>query len=232
MKKPILKAQDIGHVYGSGETQVTALQNVNLDIYPDEVTLLMGPSGSGKTTLVQILGALLRPTSGHVAFRDRQFSGLPEETRCSLRRTSLGFIFQSSNLFPMLTALENVLLALDVVGIKGQAALQRATMLLTQVGLANRMQHHPAQLSGGQRQRVGIARALAGNPSVILADEPTASLDAESSKTVMHLLHDLAHKSGKAVIIVTHDHRLIPMSDRIIRVSDGRIVVSQEEEHT
>lgn len=231
MKHPILKAVNISHIYGSGETQTIALQNINLDIHAGEVTLLMGPSGSGKTTLVQILGALLRPTSGYVTFQGKKFSHLPEEARCKLRRINLGFIFQSSNLFPMLNALENVLLALDVMGINGQQALQKATTLLTQVGLQNRMQHHPSQLSGGQRQRVGIARALAGNPTVILADEPTASLDAESSKTVMRLLHDLAHKFGKAVIIVTHDHRLIPMSDRIIRVSDGRIVVSEKEEN-
>ncbi len=223
MTTPLLQALAVGHIYGQKEMQVTALQNINLSIQAGEVTLLMGPSGSGKTTLVQILGALLRPTSGQVFFKGKPFSHLSEEKRCVLRRHHLGFIFQSSNLFPMLTASENVQITLDLLGITGAEAVQRADALLTRVGLKDRRHHYPTQLSGGQRQRVGIARALAGNPSILLADEPTASLDAESGHTVMTMLHDLAHQQGKAVVIVTHDHRLIPMSDRTIHIADGKL---------
>jgi putative ABC transport system ATP-binding protein len=186
--------------------------------------LLMGPSGSGKTTLLSIIGCILRPTSGVVRILGREVSHLSERELPRVRREHVGFVFQGFNLFQALTASQNVELALHLKGISRWEARRRAAELLDHVGLAAKRSTYPADLSGGQKQRVAIARALAGEPSVILADEPTAALDWKSGLALMRLLRDLAHQRERAVVLVTHDSRIVAFADRIVRIEDGRIV--------
>ncbi len=221
--KTMLSVRSVAHNYGCGETAVAALRGIDLDIMAGEILLLVGPSGSGKTTLVQIMGCLLRPTQGRVLLNGNDVASLPEARRNTLRLENFGFIFQSNNLFPNLTATENVMVALDLLGIKGAAARRQARDLLASVGLGNRLDAFPAQLSGGQRQRVGIARALASNPKILLADEPTAALDAENGLRAMELMKTMAHQGNLGVVIVTHDSRIVDAADRTIRLEDGRI---------
>jgi putative ABC transport system ATP-binding protein len=208
--------------YESGEAAVHALREVNLDVAPGEVVLLMGPSGSGKTTLLSIMGCILRPTSGSVRVRGREVTHLGEKELPRVRLDHMGFIFQGFNLFPTLTAGENVELALDLKGVRAQAAKRRAGELLEQVGLSDKYHTFPSDLSGGQKQRVAIARALAGEPDIILADEPTAALDSHSGRQVIGMLRHLAHQDGRAVTIVTHDNRTLEFADRIVHIEDGR----------
>jgi putative ABC transport system ATP-binding protein len=192
------------------------------------VLLLMGPSGSGKTTLLHILGALLTPTSGEVFLRENPIAHLSEEERGALRLKRFGFIFQSYNLFPMLTATENVLVAFDLARADLREGREKARALLRQVGLGDRLDAFPHAMSGGQKQRVAIARALAGDPEILMADEPTAALDAESGLRTMELFRRLAHEQGRAVVIVTHDPRILSLADRIVRIEDGWIVNTPE----
>lgn len=223
MSAPILVARGVGHVFGAGETAVVALHEADIEVRRGEVQLLMGPSGSGKTTLLHILGGLLRPSSGRVWLNGEPIETLSEEQRSALRLKHFGFVFQSYNLFPVLTATENVLVALDLVGADLRAGRQRARDLLCQVGLSKRLDAYPNELSGGQKQRVAIARALAGDPEILMADEPTAALDAETGHLTMELFQRLAHEQGRAVVIVTHDPRILALADRIVRIEDGRI---------
>jgi putative ABC transport system ATP-binding protein len=209
--------------YESGEAAVQALRDVDLDVARGEVVLLMGPSGSGKTTLLSIMGCILRPTSGSVRIRGREVTGLGEKELPRVRLDHIGFIFQGFNLFPTLTAGENVELALDLKGVPAKAAKRRAGELLEQVGLSDKYNTFPSELSGGQKQRVAIARALAGEPDIILADEPTAALDSHSGRVVIEMLRDLARQHGRAVAVVTHDTRTLEFGDRIVHIEDGRI---------
>lgn len=218
-----ISVRDLTKTYGEGAAEVRALSGVNLDVESGEVTLLMGPSGSGKTTLLSIMGCILRPTSGSVRIRGREVANLNEKQLPRVRLDHIGFIFQGFNLFPTLTANENVELALDLKGVRGKAAQRRAAELLDRVGLADKRGTFPSDLSGGQKQRVAIARALAGEPEVILADEPTAALDYQSGRAVIEMLRDLAHHQGRAVVVVTHDSRMLEFGDRIIHIEDGRI---------
>jgi putative ABC transport system ATP-binding protein len=220
----ILSAQGIHHCYGSGDTAFVALKGIDLDVYRGEVLILMGPSGSGKTTLVQIMGCLLRPTQGQVWLGDRVISDLDEEDRNRMRRENFGFIFQTNNLFSTLSVTENVMVALDLLGVGREEARARARDLLVRVGLGRRLDAFPTQLSGGQKQRVGIARALASDPQIMLADEPTAALDATSGHQVMEMLRQMAHENERAVVIVTHDNRILDLADRIVRLEDGALV--------
>jgi putative ABC transport system ATP-binding protein len=215
----------VGKVYGRGETAVTALEDATLDIHAGQVTLIEGPSGSGKTTLISILGLILRATSGQVWVDGRDVSGLGERELPTLRARHFGFVFQGFNLFPALTATDNVAMALQMKSARmsPRAAKDEARRLLDLVGLGPRAHHLPADLSGGQKQRVAIARALGGNPPMLIGDEPTAALDTKTALSVMELLRDLATNAGRAVIVVTHDIRLEPYADRVIRVEDGRI---------
>ena len=206
-------------VYGSGETAVTALAGVDFRVAAGEVVALMGPSGSGKTTLLMILGCLLHPSAGTVAVEGRGLAGLSAPQLARLRLARMGFIFQSYNLFPALTAVENVRVALELKG----RDLGAADGLLEQVGLGGRRHNFPAQLSGGEKQRVAIARALAGDPPILLADEPTAALDSDNGRAVVRLLAGLAHDQGRAVVLVTHDARIGDCADRIVHIEDGRI---------
>lgn len=221
--QPAISVRSLTKTYSSGATEVRALDRVDLDVHGGEVVLLMGPSGSGKTTLVSIMGCILRPTSGSVEVRGTEVSSMSERQLPRVRLDHIGFIFQGFNLFPTLTAGENVELSLDLKGVRGRPAKRRAAELLEQVGLGDKYKEWPANLSGGQKQRVAIARALAGEPDIVLADEPTAALDSQSGRVVMDMLRDLAKKRARAVTIVSHDNRILDYADRVVRIEDGRV---------
>lgn len=212
-----------GKVYGTGANAVTALAEASLDIRSGEVTLIEGPSGSGKTTLISILGLLLRPTTGEVWLEGKNAAELSERELPDLRARNFGFVFQGFNLFPALTALENVAIAIQMKDPGRKDARLEARRLLELVDLGTRVHHLPADLSGGQKQRVAIARALGGNPPILIGDEPTAALDTKTALSVMTLLRELATAHGRAVVVVTHDPRLEQFADRIVRVEDGSI---------
>jgi len=224
-----ISVRDLTKIYGSGPTAFRALDSVNLEVERGEVMLLMGPSGSGKTTLISILGCILRPTSGSVRILGEEVTNLSEKQLPRVRLQNIGFIFQGFNLFPTLTAGENVELALDLKNQRGAAARAKARTALEQVGLGTKFDSFPADLSGGEKQRIAIARALATDPQVILADEPTAALDSHSGRTVMEMLRDMAHQHGRAVVVVTHDNRVLEYGDRLVRIEDGRILEDGRE---
>jgi putative ABC transport system ATP-binding protein len=222
--KPVIRARFLSKSYREGASELRALSGVSLDIPAGQLTLLMGPSGSGKTTLLSILGCILRPTEGRLELLGEEVTALPEKELPRIRRQAIGFVFQGFNLFPALTATENVELAFDVRGSRGKDARRRAEELLVEVGLHDRKDAFPADLSGGQKQRVAIARALAGDPPILLADEPTAALDSTSGRTVIELLQRLALQHGRAVVMVTHDPRVLSYGDRILHLEDGRLI--------
>ena len=219
----------IGKIYGTGEHAVTALADATLDIRAGEVTLIEGPSGSGKTTLISILGLLLRATSGQVWLDGRDAARLGERELPALRARHFGFVFQGFNLFPALTATENVAIAIQMKDARMSArkATDEARRLLDLVGLGPRAHHLPADLSGGQKQRVAIARSLIGKPRLILADEPTGALDSETSKQIMDLLSEI-HRSGITVLVVTHDSEVAARTQRTIRLKDGKVMTPHE----
>jgi putative ABC transport system ATP-binding protein len=221
---PAITVRGVSKVYGAGATAVHALYDIDLDVRRGEVLVMIGPSGSGKTTLLSIMGAILSATDGAVAVNGEQIVGRGESDLAHIRLTHIGFVFQGFNLFPALTAVENVGLALDVRGVRGPAARRRARAALDAVALSDKADAYPADLSGGQKQRVAIARALVGEPAILLADEPTAALDSESGGSVLDLLKCLAHERGRAVVMVTHDQRAIAYADRVVEIADGRIV--------
>jgi len=217
-----IAVRELTKTYAEGATGTLALRGVDLDVHAGEVLMLMGPSGSGKTTLLSIMGCILTATSGSVRVGGREVVGLREKELPALRLQHIGFVFQGFNLFPTLTARENVELMLDLKGVPA-AAKRRAHELLDQVGLGEKHGSFPADLSGGQKQRIAIARALAGDPEIILADEPTAALDSQTGRNVMEMMSELAHKRGRAVVIVTHDSRVLSFADRIVKIEDGAI---------
>jgi putative ABC transport system ATP-binding protein len=224
MSSQVMEAAGIAKDLGQGAGQIRALKGVDLALKGGQLTLLMGPSGSGKTTLLSILGCMLTPTEGTVRVRGDSIAGKNPEDLAKLRRENIGFVFQSYHLFPTLSAADNVRLALDVRGETGRDATDKARAALDRVGLSNKMKNYPRQLSGGEQQRVAIARAVVGDPSVILADEPTAALDTENGKAIMGILATIAKDPGRGVLVVTHDPRLVPFADRIIHIEDGLIV--------
>ena len=209
--------------YGSGRTAVDAVRGVDLEIASGERVLVMGPSGSGKTTLLSILGGLLTPSDGRVLVGDEDLYGFNARDRAALRLRRLGFVFQSFNLLSALTAHENVEAPMRLAGASRRESAQRATELLERLGLGARADHLPRDLSGGEKQRVAIARALVNRPDVVLADEPTANLDAATGYEVGQTLRGLGSEEGKAVLIVSHDDRLTDIASRIVRVEDGRL---------
>lgn len=221
---PLIRARALSKSYREGASELRALSGMDLDIPAGQLTLLMGPSGSGKTTLLSILGCILRPTEGRLELLGEEVTALPEKELPRIRRQAIGFVFQGFNLFPALSATENVELAFDVRGYRGNNARRRAEELLLEVGLHDRKDAFPADLSGGQKQRVAIARALAGDPPILLADEPTAALDSTSGRTVIELLQRLAHEHSRAVVMVTHDPRSLSYGDRILHLEDGRLI--------
>ena len=222
-RQTIVEVENVVKEHGVGAGKVTALKGVSLSIRSGELTLLMGPSGSGKTTLLSILGCILSPTSGTVRLAGETTTGLNAEQLADLRRRHIGFVFQSYNLFPTLTALETVRIALDVRGESPGEARRRSEEALREVGLGHRLNAFPRTMSGGEQQRVAVARALAGQPKLILADEPPAALDSENGQAVMALIAELAKDPNRAVLAVTHDPRIVPYADRVIRIEDGRI---------
>jgi putative ABC transport system ATP-binding protein len=226
----MIEATDIVKVLGEGAGRVDALKGINLSLVGGELTLLMGPSGSGKTTLLSVLGCMMSPTSGTVRIRERSTTGLSPEELAKLRRENVGFVFQSYHLFPTLTAAENVRLALDVRGERAPLARDKAAKALATVGLSHKANAFPRELSGGEQQRVAVARAIVGDASVVLADEPTAALDSENGHAVMTMLAEIAKDPARALFIVTHDPRIMPFADRILRIEDGRIVDDQRRD--
>lgn len=223
-----IEVKNLVKTYGSGETAVNALKGVNLDVNEGELLLLLGASGSGKTTLISIVGCILSASAGSCKLRGVETVGLPQSKLPKIRLENIGFIFQGFNLFPALTAKENVEITLDLKGFRGSKARKKSVELLERVGLSAKLKSYPADLSGGQKQRVAIARALAGEPQIILADEPTAALDSDSGKLIMDLLQELAHEQNRAVVVVTHDNRIFDYADRIVHIEDGRIVGDAE----
>lgn len=221
--KPAITVRHLTKTYSEGTAGTMALSGVDLDVQSGELLMLMGPSGSGKTTLLSIMGCILTATSGSVRIMDREVSNLQEKDLPAVRLEHIGFVFQGFNLFPTLTAAENVELMLDLKKTSAAKAKQRARELLEQIGLGDKYGAFPADLSGGQKQRVAIARALAGDPGIILADEPTASLDSHTGRNVMQQMSELAHQRGRAVVIVTHDSRVLDFADRIVKIEDGVI---------
>jgi putative ABC transport system ATP-binding protein len=219
----VLEATAVVKVFEEGSQKVEVLRGVSITVAPGEVVALEGPSGSGKTTLLSIMGCILTPTSGEITIAgERVDPARPAQLR-DVRRRSIGFVFQQYNLFPALTALENVEYALNVKGHKGRRAHEEAASALTRVGLADRLHFLPRDLSGGQKQRVAIARALAGSPPVILADEPTANLDTVVGTQVLELFRDLAKSESRGLVIVTHDPKVRAVADRVVGIRDGRL---------
>jgi putative ABC transport system ATP-binding protein len=218
-----IRVRGVAKTYAEGAARVAALDGVDLDVHKGEVLLLMGPSGSGKTTLLSIMGCILRSSAGSVQIGGNEITHLSERQLPRVRLRHVGFVFQAFNLFPTLTAEENVEVALELKGIRGRQARKEARDLLAQVHLGDKCSAYPADLSGGQKQRVALARALAGGPEILLADEPTAALDSHTGRAVLELLCELAHLHNRAVVIVTHDTRVIDLGDRLVHLEDGKI---------
>jgi putative ABC transport system ATP-binding protein len=209
--------------YGEDSETVVAVNDVSISINSGELLVIMGESGSGKTTLTSILGCILQPTSGRLLINGTEIDYKTLDLSL-IRRKSVGFVFQLFNLIPYLTALENVMIAMDIGGIKGQEAENKAKELLAQVGLSERLNHRPSQLSGGEQQRVSFARSLANDPLIVFADEPTANLDSKNSASIMDLIESLCRERNTTFAVVTHDMRLRQKADRIIEMTDGRLV--------
>lgn len=220
MQDALIRLSGIAKVYQIGTEKVYALRSIDLNINKGEYVALMGPSGSGKSTLMNILGCLDTPSSGTYVLNGTDVSNMTENELAEIRNKEIGFIFQTFNLLPRLTALENVALPQVYAGVKKEARIERAMQSLTNVGLGDRVLHKPNELSGGQRQRVAIARALVNSPSMILADEPTGNLDTKTSYEIMKLLEEI-HQKGNTVVIVTHEEDIARRAHRIVRIRDG-----------
>ncbi len=208
--------------YGSGSTEVTAVHDISLTVAPGEIVLIIGPSGSGKTTLLLMLGALLKPTEGSIQLNDTVLSALAENRLPDIRLRQFGFVFQDFNLLSALTVLENVALVAGLTGMRSGAARKKAATILTELGLSERLNFLPEKLSGGEKQRVAIARALVNDPTLILADEPTANLDSKIGHDVMRLLRQIAKEQKRSVVIVSHDQRIKVIADRVLWLEDGQ----------
>jgi putative ABC transport system ATP-binding protein len=220
----VTKVSNATRVFKIGEVETKALRGVNLSINDGEFTALVGPSGSGKTTLLQLIGLLDKPTSGNVSINGKDVTGLNRNQRADLRKNAIGFVFQFFALIPTLTAYENIEMPLLLNGTKPAERKKRVNEMLEAVGLSDRAHHRPDQLSGGQQQRVAVARALATNPKLILADEPTANLDTENGKQVMDIMQRLNKETGVTFVFATHDPRVIKYAKRVVTLRDGLIV--------
>lgn len=224
----VLELNHISKTYGSGHTAVKAARDINLQIEPGEIVLVMGPSGSGKTTMLSMAGLLLKPSEGGIWIDNQQINDLNQRQLADIRLRKIGFVFQAYNLLGALSARENVEVVMNLAGKRGNEAKKRAIELLDLLGLSQRLNHSPADLSGGEKQRVAIARALANDPPLILADEPTGNLDSKTGQEVMELLCcGLGRDQGRAIVIVTHDHRLKAIADRVLWLEDGILSDSQ-----
>lgn len=219
----VLSAEHLTRTYGSGATAVRAVDDVSLRLEAGELVVLRGPSGSGKTTLLNLLGALDAPDSGSVRLDGRELVGADEDHLVELRRSSLGYIFQTFALVSVLSAAENIELPMRIAGLAGQERRARTAELLETVGLAPHAEQRPGELSGGQQQRLGIARALANRPRLLIADEPTGQLDSTNADAMMSLIARLVHERGVAAIVSTHDPRMAAYADRVVEIRDGRV---------
>jgi putative ABC transport system ATP-binding protein len=217
----VLEAIDVTKIFREASQSVTVLRGASLSLDAGEIVALEGPSGSGKTTFLTILGCMLTPSSGQVNIEGRRVDHARPDLLPGLRRASIGFVFQQFNLFPALTATENLEYAMNLRGFRGPAARREAACLLDAVGLTERARFLPRDLSGGQKQRVAIARAMAGRAPILLADEPTANLDSETGMQILGLFRELAKREGRALLIVTHDPRVCHVADRVVRIRDG-----------
>jgi putative ABC transport system ATP-binding protein len=226
VKKPIIELKQVWKTYKMGENEVHALHGINLDVIPGEFLAIQGPSGSGKSTAMNLIGCLDVPTKGEILLDGKNISKMSESDLAQIRGRKIGFIFQKFNLIETLTALENVTLPMTFQGIPEEKRIERAKKLLTQFGLGDRMDHKPNELSGGQQQRVAIARSLAIDPPVILADEPTGNLDSRTGREVLLFLRELNEHEGKTIVLVTHDDILAKAADRIAFLKDGTITKS------
>jgi putative ABC transport system ATP-binding protein len=222
MEQPIIAVKELRKVYIMGTTEVNALRSITLDIFRNEYVALMGPSGSGKSTLMNMIGCLDTPTSGQYWLNGVDVSEMPDSDLAEVRNKEIGFVFQTFNLLPRLSALDNVALPLIYAGLSKSEREERAAEVLASVGLADRMDHKPNELSGGQRQRVAVARALVNHPSIILADEPTGNLDTKTSLEIMGLFEEI-HAAGNTVIIVTHENEIAEYAHRIVCLRDGLV---------
>jgi putative ABC transport system ATP-binding protein len=224
MAPPAVELRNLGKTYREGEAERTVLQDVSLSVARGEIVVLIGRSGSGKSTLLNLIAGIDRPTSGSVTVNGTDLTALDEQTRTRFRRRHIGFVFQFFNLIPLLTVEENLLLPLDLNGRADAAGIARARALLDRVGLAGRGDSFPERLSGGEQQRVAIARALIHDPDIVLADEPTGNLDADTAAGVLELLDALAREAGRTVLMATHSRVVIGVADRILTVQRGRLV--------
>ncbi len=218
----VIEVRNVRKEFGKRHTKVVAVRDVSLKVKKGEIVLILGPSGSGKTTLLSMMGCIMTPTQGSIFINGKNVTDMPEKLP-EIRKKYIGFVFQGFNLLKALTASENVEVALNLNGVKGEKAKERAQKILTDVGLQERLDFLPADLSGGEKQRVSIARALVNNPKIILADEPTGNLDSKTGQKISSMLKNVAKEHGAAVIIVTHDDRIKNICDRILYVEDGMI---------
>ncbi len=224
MSEPILQLERVSRIYDTGKVLVPALQDVDLTVARGEFLAIVGPSGSGKSTMMHILGCLDRPTSGRYVLDGTPVEELDDDGLAAIRSRSIGFVFQSYNLLPRTSALENVATPLAYQGVPRRERLERARAALTLLGLGDRLDHEPTELSGGQQQRVGIARALVTEPAVLLADEPTGNLDSHAGAEVIELFRQL-HATGRTIVLITHDLEVAEAADRQVHIRDGRIAV-------
>ena len=224
----VLEADQVTKTFAEGREAVPVLKGVSLQLEPGEIVTLEGPSGSGKTTLLSILGAILTPTGGRVIVNGHEIVASRANDLAAIRRQAIGFVFQQFNLFPALSAVENVEYALNIKGMNGGGARREAEAALDAVGLAERKHFLPRDLSGGQKQRVAVARALAGRPPILLADEPTANLDSQVGLQILEMFRDLAKRDARALLIVTHDPKVRGIADRVLRIRDGLLLNGSE----
>ncbi len=223
----VVETVDLNKEFHLGDIIVPALRGINFQVKKGEFLVIMGPSGSGKSTLLNMIGGLDNPTSGKVYINGQDISQMSDAALTDLRAREIGFVFQFYNLVPVLTALENVELPLMVAGVSDKESRKRATELLGLVGLGDRMHHRPDELSGGQRQRVSIARAIANDPAIVLADEPTGDVDTKTGDEILDLMHDLNRNLGTTLIVITHDPAVAEHCDRLVRIVDGQIATDR-----
>ena len=224
MAEPVVVGHDVWKVYGSGDTEVTALRGIDIEIARGEMLAVMGPSGCGKTTFLNCFSGLDDVTRGQILLEGVDIQAMNDDQKSGYRARRTGFVFQSYNLLPVLSAVENVEMPLLVAGVKGQEARERATEMLGDLGLADRVTRRPSELSGGQQQRVSLARALVGRPAIVWADEPTGNLDEEGSHAVTELLRGLNRQYQQTIVVVTHDEHVAASCDRTLRMKDGKFV--------
>jgi lipoprotein-releasing system ATP-binding protein len=224
MSEPVLRIRGLRRTYQTGQGPLEVLRGADLEVKAGEVVGLVGPSGSGKSSLLHAAGLLEHPTAGEIQIEGRDCGELGDKARTRIRLQTVGFVYQFHHLLPEFSALDNVAMPMLMAGARRRDAVSRARSLLTELGLAERLEHQPAQLSGGEQQRVAVARALANSPRLLLADEPTGNLDPKTSEAVFQSLHDLVRRTGVAALIATHNLAMIPHMDRVLTLSDGRLV--------